>query len=89
MSDGQQREVVDLTGELRDLVGECELTGRRTTFARNGRPVAVIVSQDEYAALRETIDIGNDAGLREAIAISEEQTAKNALMLVEDLFEME
>lgn len=89
MSGGQQREVVDLTGELRDLVGECELTGRRTTFARNGRPVAVIVSQDEYAALRETIDIANDAVLREAIALSEEQTAKNALMLVEDLFETE
>ena len=88
MSDGQQREVVDLTGELRDLVGECELTGRRTTFSRNGRPVAVIVSQDEYAALRETIDIGNDAGLRAAIAISEEQTSKNALMLVEDLLEL-
>ena len=89
MSEGQQREVVDLTGELRDLVGECELTGRRTTFSRNGRAVAVIVSQDEYAALRETIDIGNDAVLREAIAIGEEQTSRNALMLVEDLLEIE
>ncbi len=87
--DEKQREVIDLTGELRDLVGECELTGRRTTFSRNGRPVAVIISQDEYAALRETIDIANDAGLREAIAISEEQTARNELMLVEDLFEIE
>jgi len=87
--DEKHREVIDLTGELRDMVGECELTGRRTTFSRNGRPVAVIISQDEYAALRETIDIANDAGLREAIAISEEQTARNALMLVEDLFEME
>jgi len=85
----QLREVVDLTGELRDLVGECELTGRRTTFSRNGRPVAVIVSQDEYAALRETIDISNDASLRESIALGEEQVKRGAMLLVEDLLEIE
>ena len=85
----QLREVVDLTGELRDLVGECELTGRRTTFSRNGRPVAVIVSQDEYAALRETIDISNDVSLRESIALGEEQVKRGAMLLVEDLLEIE
>ena len=83
------REVVDLSGELRDLVGECELTGRRTTFSRNGRPVAVIVSQDEYAALRETIDISNDVSLRESIALGEEQVKRGAMLLVEDLLEIE
>ncbi len=71
---------------MRELVGECELTGKRTLFERNGRPVAALVSYDEYLALRETVDIANDTVLRERIDAADEQTRRGAMLLPEDLF---
>ena len=53
-------DLLDLPEDSRDLVRECEAQGARTVFERNGRPVAVLVSYDEYMALRETIEIAND-----------------------------
>ena len=79
--------ILDLPEETRRLVGECELTGNRTIFERNERPVAMLVSYDEYLALRETIDVANDAAIREAIDASEAAVAKNALLLPEELNE--
>ena len=65
-------QIVDLaTGELRSIVGECELTGRRTIFARDDKPVAILLSYDEYLALRETIAISADAALRARIRAAE------------------
>jgi len=80
-------DILDLPPDVRELVGECELTGRRTLFLRNGRPVVALVSHDEYLALRETIDISNDEALRAHIAAAEDEAKRNALMLVEDLLE--
>ena len=79
-------EVLDLPTGARELVAECELTGRRTFFQRNGRLVAVLVSHDEYVALRETIEITNDPALRARIESSDEELKRNAIMLPEDLF---
>ncbi|HSP13804.1 MAG TPA: hypothetical protein VLV78_03515 [Thermoanaerobaculia bacterium] len=71
---------------MRELVGECELTGKRTLFERAGRPVALLVSWDEYLALRETVDIANDSVLRERIDAADEQIRRGAMLLPEDLF---
>ena len=80
-------EILDLAGEARELVRDCEITGQRTIFTRNGRDTAILISHDEYLALRETIDISGDAALREQIQRSEEEIARGAMMLVEDLLE--
>jgi PHD/YefM family antitoxin component YafN of YafNO toxin-antitoxin module len=80
-------ELLDLTPDVRQLVGECEVSGKRTLFARDGRPVAILVSYDEYLALRETIDISNNADLRRQIETAEEEVKRGAMMLPEDLFE--
>jgi PHD/YefM family antitoxin component YafN of YafNO toxin-antitoxin module len=81
-------QIVDLASEeLRAVVGECELTGRRTIFERNGRPVAVLLSHYEYLALRETIAIGADEALRARIDAADEQVRRNQIMAVEDLLE--
>ena len=72
---------------MRELVGECELTGRRTLFLRNGRPVVALVSHDEWLALKETIDIANDEALRAQIAQAEAEAQRGAVMEVEDLEE--
>jgi PHD/YefM family antitoxin component YafN of YafNO toxin-antitoxin module len=68
-------DLLDLPDDVRALVGECEVTGRRTTFTRAGRDVAVLVSHDEYLALRETIDVARNptiiAGMRKSEAEAE------------------
>jgi len=79
--------LLDLPPDVRQLVAECELTGKKTVFERNGRAVVILVSYDEYLALRETIDIANDAPLRAAIERAEEEVKRGAMMLPEDLFE--
>ena len=48
-------EILETPPEVRELVSECELTGRRTLFQRDGRPVAILVSVDEYLALVTTL----------------------------------
>ncbi len=78
-------EILDLPPDVRELVGECELTGRRTHFTRNGRPVATLVSHDEYLALRETVEIANDVALRAQLAAAEEELARGAVLLSEEL----
>src|SRR5437773_2201523 len=80
-------DILDLLPEVRELVGECELTGRRTLFLRNGRPAVVLVSHDEYLALKETIEIANDEALRAHIVRGEEEAQRGAVMEVEDLIE--
>ena len=70
---------------MRELVGECELTGRRTLFLRNGRPVVALVSHDEYLALKETIAIAADAVLREQISRGDDEAQRGQLMEAGDL----
>jgi mRNA-degrading endonuclease RelE of RelBE toxin-antitoxin system/PHD/YefM family antitoxin component YafN of YafNO toxin-antitoxin module len=78
-------EILDLPQEVRDLVADCELTGKRTIFQRYGRNVAMLVSHDEYLALRETIDIANDPAIRARVAALDEATRRGAILAPEDL----
>jgi PHD/YefM family antitoxin component YafN of YafNO toxin-antitoxin module/mRNA-degrading endonuclease RelE of RelBE toxin-antitoxin system len=72
-------EVLDLPEDARELVRECEVRGARTVLQRNGRPVAMLVSYDEYLALRETVEIANDAELGAAInAAAEEEPVRRS-----------
>jgi mRNA-degrading endonuclease RelE of RelBE toxin-antitoxin system/PHD/YefM family antitoxin component YafN of YafNO toxin-antitoxin module len=66
-------DLYDLSEESRDLIRECEVQGTRTLFERGGRPVAVLVSHDEYTALRETIEIANDSLLFARLATADEE----------------
>jgi PHD/YefM family antitoxin component YafN of YafNO toxin-antitoxin module len=79
-------ELLELSADARQLVAECEVSGKRTAFTRDGKPVAILVSYDEYLALRETIDIAKNPELRAQIELSEQELRRNALLLPEDLF---
>lgn len=79
------REIPDLPEPVRALVGECELTGKRTFFTRNGSPVVALVSYDEYLALRETVEIANDDVLRAHLREADAEAQRGALMEVQDL----
>ncbi len=66
-------DILDLQESARDLIRECAAQGTRTYFERDGRPVAVLVSYDEYTALRETIEIANDSLLFAKLAEADEE----------------
>lgn len=66
-------DILDLGEDARDLIRECEVQGTRTLFERNGRPVAMLVSYDEYTAMRETLDIANDSLLYAKIVEADEE----------------
>jgi PHD/YefM family antitoxin component YafN of YafNO toxin-antitoxin module len=78
-------EILDQSDAVREIVGECELTGKRTVFERNGRPVAILASYDEYVALRETIAIAADAILRARLDAADEEIRRGAMLLPEEL----
>ncbi|HEU4521665.1 MAG TPA: hypothetical protein VFT12_06665 [Thermoanaerobaculia bacterium] len=48
--------------------------------------MAILVSHDEYLALRETVEIAADADLRQMLDSTEEEIRRNKLLLPEDLF---
>ena len=66
-------EVLDLPDDARELVRECEVRGTRTLLQRDGRPVAMLVSYDEYLALRETVEVANDPELGAALNAAAEE----------------
>ena len=47
--------------KLNELVGTVERRDEAVTITRNGKPIAIIVSKDEYDGWQETIEIMRDA----------------------------
>jgi PHD/YefM family antitoxin component YafN of YafNO toxin-antitoxin module len=86
VSGDREIEILDLAGDVRALIAECEVMGNRTRFLRNSRPVAVLVSHDEYLALRETVEIVKDGQVLTNVMAAEEQVKRGAMLMVEDLF---
>lgn len=46
--------------KLSELVDAVERRDEEVTITRNGKPVAIIVSRDEYEGWRETVEIMKD-----------------------------
>lgn len=69
--------LLDASEDVRDLVRECETRGTRTVFQRNGRPVAILVSHDEFLAMSETLAIANDALLYARLAEADEEEVES------------
>jgi prevent-host-death family protein len=47
--------------KLSELVDVVERRDEEVTITRNGKPIAIIVSKDEYDGWRETVDIMKDS----------------------------
>ena len=61
----------EVRDRLREILDDVVTTGDQYTITRHGRPVAVIVSADEYESLIETLNILSDRDAMEAIAEGE------------------
>jgi antitoxin YefM len=62
----------ELREKLSDVLDDVDTTGTEYTITRHGRPVAVVVSYDEYEAMIETLNILSDAETMAAIAEGDE-----------------
>ena len=75
--------------KLSSLIDEVQARDEEVTITRNGRPVAVLVSADEFDSWKETVSIRADAALmeeiRQGLAALEAGNAK--LYTLEELFD--
>ena len=60
---------------LTDLVDEVEQRHEHVFITRNGRPVAVVMSTDEYESIQETIEVLEDEGTMAALRRSDADVA--------------
>ena len=83
--------LTEAKAKLSSLIDEVRDRDEEVTITRNGRPVAVLVSADEFESWKETISIRADAALmeeiRQGLAALKEGNAK--LYTLEELFDQE
>jgi prevent-host-death family protein len=65
----------DARAHLTELLDEIEEIHEHVVITRNGRPAAVVMSQDEYESLIETLEVLSDPELMAALAESDEDIA--------------
>jgi PHD/YefM family antitoxin component YafN of YafNO toxin-antitoxin module len=82
----QAIEIATLDPATTIFVQECELTGKRSVMLRNGKPVAILLSMDEYIALQETIALAASPELQSEVKSADEEIGRAKMLLAEDLF---
>jgi antitoxin YefM len=65
----------DARSHLTELLDEIEEVHEHVVITRNGRPAAVVMSQNEYESLIETLEVLSDPQLMAALAESDEDVA--------------
>jgi antitoxin YefM len=75
--------------KLSALVDSVNATDQEITITKNGRPVAVLVSPDEFEGWRETLAIRSDSELVKEIkkGLASLKKKKASLYTLEELFE--
>ena len=59
-------------GRLSDLLDEVEQRHQHVVITRKGRPVAIVLSTEDWEAIAETLEILGDEATMEALQRSEE-----------------
>ncbi len=70
---------------LTELLDDLESKHEHVLITRNGRPVAVMLSADEYESLEETLDILEDKELLAALRRSEKDATAGRLTPLAEL----
>jgi prevent-host-death family protein len=75
--------------KLSALVDRVQATDEEVVITRNGRPVAILVSPDEYDSWKETVAVKSQPGLIDEIrnGLKQLKDRKTRLYTLEDLFE--
>jgi antitoxin YefM len=74
---------------LSSLVDSVERTDEEIVITRNGRPVAVLISPDEFDGWKETVAIRSDASLMAEVAKGRKalKSGKTRLYTLNELFD--
>jgi antitoxin YefM len=59
--------LVEVKAKFSEMVDRVEHTHDRITVTRNGRPVAVLISPDDLAALEDTLELLSDPAAMEQL----------------------
>lgn len=78
-------EINEVDDAMREAAAAAEIAGRHTLFTRNDKPVAILLSHDEYLALAETVAIAADPAILTRIGVAEQEIAKGDVYDAEDL----
>ena len=70
---------------LSELLDDVEATHEHIVITRKGRPVAVVVSPDDWEALEETLDILQDEHTLAALRESEEDVQAGRLSSLDEV----
>ena len=75
--------------KLSALVDQVHQSDDEIVITKNGRPVAVLVSSDEFDSWKETISIGGDTALMQEIrdGVERLKKGKGKLYTLEELFD--
>ena len=75
--------------KLSSLVESVNSTDEEVVITKNGRPVAVLVSPDEFESWRETISVHSDSDLMKEIkkGLTALKKGKASLYTLEELFQ--
>ncbi len=68
--------LADVKAHLSALVDEVVRTHEQVTITRNGQPVAVVLSLEDYESLLETLSLLDDQAGRERLAEAEAAIAR-------------
>ena len=77
--------LTDVRSNLSEIVDEIDRTGTQCVITKHGRPVAVIVSSDEYESLIETLNILGDSDTMAAIAQGEAEFAASEFVRLDEI----
>jgi antitoxin YefM len=75
----------DARAHLTELLDEIERVHEHVVITRNGRPAAVVMSQDEYESLIETLDVVTDEEAMADLRASEEDVRAGRVFDWEDV----
>ncbi len=70
---------------LTELLDDVETRHEHVVITRNGRPVAIVVSPEEWEALEETVEVLQDEELLTALRESEEDVKASRLFSLDEV----
>jgi len=75
--------------KLSALVDEVRVTEEEIVITKNGSPVAILISPDEYESLKETITVRSDSALMTEIkkGLKDLKGKRARIYTLEELFE--
>ena len=77
--------LADVKARLSELIARVQQQHDQVTVTRNGRPVAVVVSIDEWESLQETLEILSDPAAVAAIVEARDAVSRGEVFTTNDI----